>query len=80
MSATTAAMGRCGERKPRGWTLKATGSELERALGARGGCMVLGVLAGVLTLAWRVRECHYGRNGAMWGTQTARLDPQSNGE
>ena len=56
---------------------KHRGSELERALGARGGRMVLGVLAWVLTLAWRGRGCHYGRNGAAWGAQTARLDSQS---
>jgi hypothetical protein len=37
----------------------------------------LGVLAWVLTVPHKGRECHYGRNGAMWGTQTARLDSQS---
>ena len=39
----------------------------------------LGVLAWVLTVPHKGRGCHYGRNGAAWGAQTARLDSQSNG-
>ena len=34
--------------------------------------------SGVLTVPHTGRGCHYGRNGAMWGTQTALLDSQSN--
>jgi hypothetical protein len=41
--------------------------------------MVLVVLTGVLTVPHTGRECHYGRNGAAWRAQTARLDSQSNG-
>ena len=43
----------------------------------RGAVVVyLGVLAWVLTVPHKGRECHYGRNGAAWGAQTARLDSQ----
>ena len=44
----------------------------------RGAVVVyLGVLAWVLTVPHKGRGCHYGRNGAAWGAQTARLDSQS---
>ncbi len=73
-------MGRRGERKPRGWTRKSNGGVSLSGRSERGAVVwYLGVLAWVLTVPHKGRECHYGRNGAMWGTQTARLDPQSTG-
>ena len=58
---------------------KQRGSELERALGARGGLYGTWGTSGVLTLPHKGRGCHYGRNGAVGRAQTAQCESQSNG-